>query len=98
LFLNGDSGVSASIQNEMRDIIGQPRMIPIYSSVTNPGNTATYTICQFVGVRVMNVKLTGALKLKSIIVQPAYVGVKGATGGGNQTSKYVYSYSVWLVR
>jgi Flp pilus assembly protein TadG len=98
LSLNGDSGVSASIQNEMRSIIGSPRMIPIYKSVTNPGDNATYTICQFVGIRVLDVKLTGALKLKSIVIQPAYIGVKGGTGGGSQTSKYVYSYSVWLVR
>jgi Flp pilus assembly protein TadG len=98
LSLNGDTGVSASIQNELRSIIGQPRMIPIYSTVANPGDNATYTIVQFVGIRVMDVKLTGALKLKSVTIQPAYVAMKGGTGGGNQTSKYVYSYSVWLVR
>jgi Flp pilus assembly protein TadG len=98
LFLNGDTGVSASIQNELKDIIGQPRMIPIYKSVVNPGGNASYTICQFVGIRVMAVKLNGALKLKSVTVQPAYVALKGGTGGGGQTSKYVYSYSVWLVR
>ena len=73
-------------------------MIPIYNSVAGSGDNANYNICAFVGVRVMAVKLTGALKLKSITIQPAYVGVKGGTGGGNQTSKYVYSYSVWLVR
>jgi hypothetical protein len=73
-------------------------MIPIYKSVASPGDNATYTICQFVGIRVMAVKLTGALKLKSVTIQPAYVAMKGGTGGGDQTSKYVYSYSVWLVR
>jgi Flp pilus assembly protein TadG len=98
LFLNGDTGVSASIQNELKDIIGKPRMIPLYKSIANPGDNAQYTICQFVGVRVMAVKLTGALKLKSVTIQPAYVAMKGGIGGGGQTSQYVYSYSVWLVR
>jgi Flp pilus assembly protein TadG len=98
LSLNGDSGVSASIQNELKSIIGQPRMIPIYKSVANPGDNATYSICEFVGIRVMAVKLTGSLALKSVTIQPAYVAMKGGTGGGNQTSQYVYSYSVWLVR
>jgi Flp pilus assembly protein TadG len=98
LSLNGDTGVSASIQNELKAIIGQPRMIPIYKSVADPGDNATYTICQFVGVRVMAVKLTGALKLKSVTIQPAYVAMKGGSGDSGQTSQYVYSYSVWLVR
>ena len=73
-------------------------MIPIYKSVANPGNTSQYTICQFVGIRVMAVKLTGALKLKSVTIQPAFVATKGGIGGAGQTSKYVYSYSPWLVR
>jgi hypothetical protein len=73
-------------------------MMPVYTSVANPGNAATYTICQFVGIRVMAVKLNGALKLSGLTVQPAYVAMKGGTGGGGQTSKYVYSYGVWLVR
>jgi Flp pilus assembly protein TadG len=98
LSLNGDTGVSASIQNELKSIIGQPRMIPIYKSVANPGDNAMYSICEFVGIRVMAVKLTGSLALKSVTIQPAYVSMKGGTGGGNQTSQYVYSYSVWLVR
>ena len=98
LFLNGDTGVSASIQNELKSIIGQPRLIPIYQSVANPGDNAAYSICQFVGVRVMAVKLTGSLALKSVTIQPAYVALKGGTGDGGQTSQFVYSYSVWLVR
>jgi hypothetical protein len=98
LYLNGDTGVSAGIQNALKSIIGEPRMIPIYKSVANPGNTATYTICQFVGIRVLNVKLTGALKLKSVTIQPAYVAMKGGIANGTGNSKYVYSYNVWLVR
>ena len=62
------------------------------------GDNANYNICAFVGVRVMAVKLTGSLALKSVTIQPAYVAMKGGIGGGDQTSKYVYSYNVWLVR
>jgi Flp pilus assembly protein TadG len=96
LSINGDTGVSASIGKELSDIIGQPRIIPIYKSVINPGNNATYTICQFVGIRVMAVKMTG--KNKGVTIQPAYIGTKGGISGSAQTSQYVYSYNVWLVR
>ena len=59
LHLNGDTGISAGVKDELASIIGQPRIIPIFSSVVGPGNNADYTIVKFVGVRILAVKLTG---------------------------------------
>jgi Flp pilus assembly protein TadG len=98
LQLNGDTGISASIQNELHQIRGQPRMIPLYRTVVNPGDNAQYTIVAFVGVRIMDVDLTGALKNKRVTIQPAQVKTKGGiSGGGSNSSTYIHS-GVWLVR
>jgi hypothetical protein len=67
--LNGDTGISAGIKDELEAIKGQPRLIPLFSQVTGPGNNATYTITRFVPVRIVYVKLTG--NPKSVVVQPA---------------------------
>ncbi len=92
LVLNGDTGVSAGIKDELDAVKGQPRTIMLYSSVAGNGNNAMYTIVGFAGVRIMSVKLTGALSSKKIILQPAVVVDPSATvGGAGNQSKYVYS-------
>lgn len=67
--LNGDTGMSAGFKDELASIVGQTRILPLFSTVTNPGNNATYTLVRWVGVRIMDVKLTG--KTKHVSVQPA---------------------------
>lgn len=98
LSLNGDTGISAGVKDELASIIGDPRMIPIFSEVNGPGNNANYTIIAFAGVRIMEVKLTGSNSSKRVIIQPARVTTNGGIpGSGPQTSYFVYS-PVWLVR
>lgn len=69
LIINGDTGISAGIKAELEAIKGQPRLIPLFTSVSGPGNNAMYTVVKFVGIRIMYVKLTGGTK--TVIVQPA---------------------------
>lgn len=95
--LNGDTGISAGVESSLLSIKGQTRVIPIFSSVSGPGNNATYTIVEFAGVRIMDVNLSGSMSSKRLIVQPAITTSKGGIPGGNQTSHYVFS-PVWLVR
>lgn len=95
LYLNGDTGISAGVKDELASIIGQTRMIPIFSSVTGNGNNATYCIVKFVGIRVMYVKLTGSNK--QVMVQPAVCVTKGGLQDSTFRSNFVYS-PVWLVR
>lgn len=67
--INGDTGISAGIKAELEAIKGQPRLIPLFSQVSGPGNNATYTVTRFVPIRILNVKLTG--NPKAVVVQPA---------------------------
>lgn len=80
--LNGDTGLSAGIKDDLAAIKGLPRTIPLFSSVTGPGNNAMYTIVGFAGVRIMDVKLTGSMSSKKVIIQPAYVIDDSAVAGG----------------
>lgn len=97
--LNGDTGLSAGVKDELESIKGNRRIIPIFNNVCGPGNNATYTIVQFAGVRIMEVKLTGKNSSKRVIIQPASVIARGGIPAVNTgtTSHYVYS-PVWLVR
>jgi hypothetical protein len=98
LHLNGDTGISAGVKNELTSIIGKPRIIPIFSTVVGPGNNADYTIVKFVGVRVVGVKLTGSMSSKHVTIQPCNVVAKGGVyQPGATSSQYIYS-PVWLVR
>ncbi|NQT12596.1 MAG: hypothetical protein HQ582_07605, partial [Planctomycetes bacterium] len=99
LFLNGDTGISAGMKDELASIKGQPRTIPLFREVNGNGNNATYTIVGFAGIRITNVRLTGKMSKKEVVIQPAIHmiggGIPSTTGG--QTSSFVYS-PVWLVR
>jgi len=83
LYLNGDTGISAGIESALENIIGEARAMPIFISVSGPGNNATYTIVKFVGVRIMAVKLSGGPKKRHLTVQPAAFstpcGIRGNT-------------------
>ena len=98
LILNGDTGISAGVKDELADIKGQPRIIPIFSDVSGPGNNADYRIVKWFGIRIMEVKLTGPMNMKRVTIQAAPIVTRGvipSTVPG--TSSYVYSPAV-LVR
>jgi len=92
LFLNGDTGISAGIKDELASIIGQPRIIPVFRAVNGPGNNATYTIVKWAGVTITDVKLTGSNNSKRVIIQPANVVTRGAVPSTTTgTSSFIYS-------
>jgi hypothetical protein len=98
LYLNGDTGISAGMKDELASIIGQPRTILLFREVIGNGNNATYTIVGFAGIRITDVKLTGSMSSKHVTVQPANNLMNGAIPAtGDQRSHFVYS-PVWLVR
>ena len=99
LLLGGDTGMSNGIKDDLAAIIGQTRVIPLFTNVGGNGNNAEYTIVQFVGIRVMAVNLTGNPSSRYVMVEPANVMVEGIPGGeGGQYSQYVYSTRVSLTR
>jgi Flp pilus assembly protein TadG len=92
LYLNGDTGISAGVKDELASIIGKTRIIPIFESVTGNGNNAMYTIVKWQGIRIMAVKLTGSMSQKHVTVQVAPVVAYGVIPSSTSgTSKYVYS-------
>jgi len=98
LYLNGDTGISAGVKDELASIIGQPKVLPVFRTVTGNGNNATYQIVRFVGVRILSVKLTGSMCKKRVIIQPATVTALGAIPSSSSgTSNFIYSPG-WLVR
>lgn len=84
IILNGDTGISAGIKDQLEQIKGRPRLIPLFSAVSGPGNNAMYTIPKFVGIRIMYVKLTGSSK--KVIVQPAPFVSSNVIRGGTTLS------------
>jgi Flp pilus assembly protein TadG len=92
LYLNGDTGISAGVKDELASIIGQPRVIPIFSAVTGNGNNAQYTIVKWQGIRIVNVNLTGSMSQKNVMIQVCPVVTKGAIQSVTVgASSYVYS-------
>jgi Flp pilus assembly protein TadG len=94
LYLNADPGISAGCKSALQSIIGQTRIIPIFASISGNGNNATYDIVQFVGVRILDVDLTGSMSSKHLTVQPAVVYTRGgipATTTSTQFSYGIYS-------
>jgi hypothetical protein len=79
--LNGDTGISAGVKDELASIIGETRIIPIFSQVSGNGNNANYTIVQWAGVRILHVKLTGSMSSKKLIVQPAPIIARNVVSG-----------------
>jgi len=98
LLLNGDTGISAGVKDELASIKGEPRIIPIFSQVSGNGNNAYYTIVQFAGIRIMDVELTGQMSRKRVIVQPAMVEVTGGIPNTGDPTSYFLHSPVWLVR
>src|SRR5262249_22392834 len=89
LVLQGDTGVSAGVKDDLASIIGTPRIIPLYSTVSGPGNNARYTIVGFAGVTVLEVVLTGSLSEKHVTIEPAFVIDPNALGGAPDSSFFV---------
>ena len=99
LYLNGDTGISAGVKDELVAVIGQAKVIPIFREVIGNGNNATYTIVDFVGVRILDVRLTGSMSNKRVTIQPATCVAAGtvADPGSSSVGHFIYS-PVWLAR
>ncbi len=98
LTLNGDTGISAGVKDELASIKGQPRCIPIFSSVSGNGNNAQYTIVHWQGIRIMNVKLTGSMSQKNVMIQVAPIEIKGVVPSTTTGSSSNVFSPVVLVR
>lgn len=90
IMLNGDTGLSAAVKDDLESIKGQPRAIPLFDQVSGPGNNSYFRVVGFAGIRIMHVKLTGAMSQKKVVIQPALVVDDAAIPGNNGNSRFVY--------
>jgi len=91
LVVTGDTGLSAGIKDDLAAVIGQPRTILLFSSVSGNGNNSEYTIVGFAGIRIMEVVLTGKMSDKRVIIQPAFVVDDAViTESGSGPSHFIY--------
>lgn len=92
MIINGDTGISAGIKDDLTAIIGQPRAMPLFTAVSGPGNNAMYTIPKLVGIRIVYVKLTGSPSQKQVIVQPApFVGSEVLTSNAQPQPDSIFA-------
>ncbi len=99
LLLKGTPGVHAAMQGDLQSIIGEARIIPLYSTVSGNGNNAQYVIVGFAGCTVVDVNLRGSLSSKHIAIQPSFVIDATAISGTSSsfTSQFIVK-PVGLVR
>jgi hypothetical protein len=93
--LNGETGLSIGMESALHDVRGKSRTIPLYSDVAQSGNTAQFTICGFVGIRVVDFDLNG--NNKYIMIQPAVVVDETAISTDSPTSYHIFQ-PVMLVK
>jgi Flp pilus assembly protein TadG len=99
LLLKGTPGVHAAMQPDLQSIIGQGRIIPLYSTVTGNGNNAQYTIVGFGGCSVVDVNLRGSLSSKHVTIQPCFViDATAITGGSTSFTKQYIVKPLGLTR
>jgi len=72
-WMDADTGVSTAIQKAVNDIKGEPRIIPLHRNYKGSGDNLQYEVVRFAGVKVVNVKMTGALQYRHIDVSPDQV-------------------------
>jgi hypothetical protein len=87
------TGLKSSLVPDFEAIIGQPRVVPLFSKYNGNGSKAKYTIVGFAGVTV--VKATGRGSNIDISFQPVVVIDPTATTGSSKSniSKFVYAES-----
>jgi hypothetical protein len=99
LQLGADTGISAGMKDDLLAVRGQPRCILLFDFVSGSGDNAKYTIVGFAGVRIMEVVLTGAMRSKRVLIQPARIEMLGGIPAtdGVQHSSFMHS-PVFLVK
>lgn len=94
--VDGDTGISTKIKDPLNKIKGKPRSLPLYQTLNLNGDNATYTLVGFVGVRILNLKMTGNKRF--VLIQPAYVFDSTAISSNGPGNSYFIGQPVHLAR
>lgn len=82
--VNGDPGLSAGMESAVKGVIGQPRILSLYSTVSGTGNNTFYQIVGFTPITIVDVNLHGGTKY--IKIQPRVVGAGNLIDGTHRLS------------
>ena len=91
VWVSGDPGLSAGIQCAVEDIMFTPRIVPLYDSVSLPGNNSEFHIVAWGIVEVIDVDLHGNLSNKHLTIRrgQTYMGTLSANADLSDTSKTI---------
>ncbi len=92
LVLGGRPGTISSLSGDFQSVVGETRIIPLFSQVSGSGNNTSYTLVKWIAVRIMYVNYQG--NPKKVLVQAAGISISGgvpASGSDGETSKDIYS-------
>ncbi|MBO0696902.1 MAG: hypothetical protein J2P46_00775 [Zavarzinella sp.] len=94
--IKGGPGLKSSLMPDLDAIIGQPRILPIFSSYTGQGSNTYYTIVGFLGVTVVKAEGRGSNEDISFepmaVVDPTATSVPARPGNGGKT-RFVFTTS-----
>lgn len=85
----GGPGMKSTLISNLSGIVGQPRIMPLFSSYSGNGSNTQYTIVGFAGITI--VSATGSGSNIQVIAQPIAVTDLTATTGNGSGSSFVYS-------
>jgi hypothetical protein len=99
LDVSGDAVVSSAIAADLEAVRGKPRIVLVYDSVTRSGENASYRIVRFIGICIVDVKLTGDVYDKRVVIQPARVLARaGIPAGGPESRSHFVLGPIQLVK
>ncbi|HEX5106104.1 MAG TPA: hypothetical protein VFV87_19930, partial [Pirellulaceae bacterium] len=85
IVLAGSTGMKSSLVDDLQSVVGQPRVLPIYSSYSGNGGNRKFTIVGFAGMSI--VKAGGSGNSMFLLCQPTIViDPTSTTSGSTSTS------------
>ena len=94
-WFNGNTGVSSVLRVAIEDIIGEPRILSLHRQVLYTGNNAEFEVCRYVAVKVVDLKMTGALTERYIEVEPIqFIAREAIVDPAMEHSGFVYALSI----
>src|SRR5207244_1176001 len=91
LTMQGGPGLKSDLVSDLQNVIGQPRVVPLFSSVSGNGSNTTYTIVGFAGVTI--VQASGSGSNIQVTLQPAMAIDSTVTTSGqtwNNSTQFIY--------
>ncbi len=80
--INGETGISAGMEDSVESIIGEAHIIPLFTTYQAQGNTTSFKIVGFAPITVVDARLNGGDKY--ILIQPRVIADESWVNGGDK--------------